>query len=453
MLQLLNVKQLAEVPALSENIQDNLALLNNVIRGSYSQPSIIRLLDAPSFTSDAQPLTVLKTVAKKERTSIVVSNTAFKHLQHDSHYLPDEYPLVDTPGIFVRKSVKQNITVLVRKMRAGKRFTKNVGEFDGSNVFELITEAQKLINTITEGGDIAVVTFLSAYKKYQDEIQAKSRGKITNKSRENRILQALGHHNLNRISTDIVLQFLCTHSKSNSSYNRYLARLKRIFNVFLKVGLIVKSPTHGLSKRFEEPNPYNAMSEYEVKWFIHFAIKDPNYLHKMALLVALTTGLRMGNVISLRKQQVDLNAKTLFVEQAKNGRRLTIPINESAYGLIKMLIEQSPNDYLFPSDKSVTGFITHPTECMQRIVNSMKDAGKTDKHLVVHSLRHTAASMWYQQTADLAKVSRMMGHSSLHSTFRYAHTDVEAIREMTNKTWYEGELAENNLFLEDSENE
>src|SRR5690606_12134221 len=135
-------------------------------------------------------LTLTKAMPKKKRANITVGNVAFTQLQKDKSYAPGEYALVDVCSTFIRKSIKDQLIIMVRKMWQGKRYTKDVGKFDGGNAFELVTEAKKLIHTITEGSDISVKTFEAAYRKYEDEIQANSRGTITHQSRENKILQA-----------------------------------------------------------------------------------------------------------------------------------------------------------------------------------------------------------------------------------------------------------------------
>lgn len=371
-------------------------------------------------------------INKKRKPKVLPTNLAFNELRANS--LPKgEYAIEGYKDVFARKG--NAITVMVRIRRQGICKAKDVGKFDGSNIGSLLNDAVSLIAKIETGMNVDIATVGEAFHEFENEINSKQQGGEGDIYRDKKIMAHLGECKLDSVTPSVLLDFLESMDITAGTYNRYLSRVKRIFNTFQRLELISRNPAKGLCKKFETPNPYNSMDESEVQIFVKLLSEDPNPLHANAIKISLLSAIRIGEVISLKKDALNFNDRTITLVKSKNGRRLTFPMGDMVYVILKKLVSESPSEYVFYSDKSKTGHIAHPTECMRRVVKKMHDLGITTKHLVIHSARHTAATLWYAETKDLVKVSRALGHSSLQSTLRYTHTDVSSIREMTNKDW------------------
>ncbi|HOK32539.1 MAG TPA: tyrosine-type recombinase/integrase [Limnochordia bacterium] len=143
-----------------------------------------------------------------------------------------------------------------------------------------------------------------------------------------------------------------------------------------------------------------------------------NYL-KPLVLVALHTGCRQGELLALRWEDVDLAAGVLVVRGAgaKTGQTRTIPLSETAHRVLEgwRQSQDPPDVRLFPYTQVKTAW--------QRLLRAAGLAG-----IKFHSLRHTFATRTLAAGADLATVSKLLGHASVTTTARYLHSDAERAR-------------------------
>jgi integrase len=137
-------------------------------------------------------------------------------------------------------------------------------------------------------------------------------------------------------------------------------------------------------------------------------------------LVAMNTGLRRGELLSLRWRNVDLAGKLLTVTAATAKSRKTrrIPLNDEALSILQGWKEQAksnaPSDLVFPR---VGG--ARMTRIDTAWGSLMKRAKISDFRF--HDCRHHFASKLVQAGVNLYTVKELLGHSELAMTERYAH--------------------------------
>ncbi len=157
---------------------------------------------------------------------------------------------------------------------------------------------------------------------------------------------------------------------------------------------------------------------------------------KAILICALNTGMRKGEIINLKWSNVDLenNVITLEHTNTKSKKTRRIPINSE---LRKLLLEQrlksGGSEYVFLSSNGT------PYLRQDSLNRAFIDALKRAKveGLRFHDLRHTAATRMIEAGASIVAVSRILGHSSLTVTMRYAHPDdslKEAVELLTRRS-------------------
>ena len=148
----------------------------------------------------------------------------------------------------------------------------------------------------------------------------------------------------------------------------------------------------------------------------------------------LVSGLRKGELVALRWDDVDIQNKTIsvskqYVRNPDGSLELTRPKTENSVRLVsvpqttvELLIqehEKHPNNpYLFPSP--VTGEMYHPDSVVNLHKKILKDADLP--YLRFHDLRHTFATTALQNGVDVKTVSSMLGHYDAGFTLRtYTH--------------------------------
>lgn len=137
-----------------------------------------------------------------------------------------------------------------------------------------------------------------------------------------------------------------------------------------------------------------------------------------AVSLLLYTGMRVSELLSSRWENVDADARTLFVPTSKTGRSRHVPLAQAALEVIAAMPRAKGATYLFPSPadpRKPLGSIKHGWQTARESV------GLPD--LRIHDLRHSAASFMVNSGVDLFAVGKVLGHANVASTSRYAHLD------------------------------
>jgi integrase len=130
---------------------------------------------------------------------------------------------------------------------------------------------------------------------------------------------------------------------------------------------------------------------------------------KPAFLFALATGMRRGEVLSLRWTNVDLEARIAFLPMTKNGHPRSVPLSPQALSVLSELSRRE-GDLVFPISANSLRL------AWERV---KKRAGVLD--LRFHDLRHEAISRFFEQGLSVPEVSLISGHRDPRMLFRYTH--------------------------------
>ncbi|WP_158972636.1 tyrosine-type recombinase/integrase [Paraglaciecola sp. L3A3] len=141
-----------------------------------------------------------------------------------------------------------------------------------------------------------------------------------------------------------------------------------------------------------------------------------DYLSPIVLL-AMNTGMRRGEILSIEWQNVDLSNRNLTVisENAKSGKTRHIPLNNEAYETLKN----------WKIDSGFHGLVFKGQDGKQLLEIRKSWATVLDMAKIedfrFHDLRHHFASKLVMASVDLNTVRELLGHSDLTMTLRYAH--------------------------------
>lgn len=141
---------------------------------------------------------------------------------------------------------------------------------------------------------------------------------------------------------------------------------------------------------------------------------------RMAVLITLAfqTGLRKANLLSIRWQDIDLDARTLYIPMTKNGAPITAGLSRDCVAALKSLPgDRQPQALVFGNRYGKPYDIRRLWERCQR-QTGLND-GRT-----FHSLRHGFGYTAAQSGAGQAQIMGLMGHRSLGASQRYMHSSV-----------------------------
>lgn len=140
---------------------------------------------------------------------------------------------------------------------------------------------------------------------------------------------------------------------------------------------------------------------------------------KRAFMFGVFTGLRVSDLRSLTWGDIDLDPRQLLKRQEKTKRVVAVPLHETAWSLIKEDRIHRRDELVFPR------LSESQANTNQYLTTWAKHAG-IDKQLGWHIARHTFATLALENGADIATVSRLLGHTKLATTMIYAKSSDNA---------------------------
>lgn len=209
-------------------------------------------------------------------------------------------------------------------------------------------------------------------------------------------------------------------SRSPSTVVRYLAVLSHAFTMGVKEWCWMDdNPMRRVTKPKEPRGRVRFLSDDErVRLLDACRIARCPYLYAVVVL-ALSTGMRHGEIMNLRWSDVDLVKGRVILQDTKNGDRRNVPLTGYAYQQIekRSKIRRTDTDLLFPN--TLQGDRARPYEIRKSWNAALKKA--QIENFRFHDLRHTAASTLAMNGASPSEIAEVLGHATLQMVRRYAH--------------------------------
>lgn len=159
----------------------------------------------------------------------------------------------------------------------------------------------------------------------------------------------------------------------------------------------------------------NVLSEEEVVAILKCT---DNLKHRAMLWLIYSSGLRLGELINLKIQDVDSNRMLLIVRQGKGKKDRVSLLSEKVLKLLRDYFRQyHPREWLFEGQ---FGGQYSPTS-LQKVFRQAKEKAGIKKHATVHTLRHSFATHLLERGTDLRYIQALLGHQNPKTTEIYTH--------------------------------
>jgi integrase len=132
------------------------------------------------------------------------------------------------------------------------------------------------------------------------------------------------------------------------------------------------------------------------------------------IMLAVETGMRRSEILSLRWKHIDFKSRSLLIYQTKNGYSRILPLTDAVSLIVAMVPVKGHR--LFPISSNAFRL------AWDRL---RKRAGLLDLHF--HDLRHEAISRFFERGLTVPEVALLSGHRDARMLFRYAHPAREEI--------------------------
>lgn len=194
---------------------------------------------------------------------------------------------------------------------------------------------------------------------------------------------------------------------SNSYINQAISALRFLFKDTLKR---YDLPKHWIRPKGNKTLP-SVLSEQEVLSLLD-SLANPK--HRLLLTLAYSSGLRVSEVVRLRREDLDFSRNLIHIRQAKGGKdRYTLLSNTVIDLLQTYMMTHAVIDYLFPGVQSGS----HLSErAAQAVFDRAKHKAGILKKASIHTLRHSFATHLLEGGTDLRHIQELLGHADVKTT-------------------------------------
>lgn len=205
--------------------------------------------------------------------------------------------------------------------------------------------------------------------------------------------------------------------RSPSTVNRYMDAGSHAFTIAVREWQWIEENPFSKISSLKEPPGRVRFADDDERTRLLAACKAHSAELYAIVVLALSTGARRGEILSLTWKDVDFTRRTLILHETKNGERRALPLQGHALTLVRDLakVRRIDTDLLFPGTKDPK----RPLVIGNIFNAAVARAGIENFHF--HDLRHSAASYLAMNGATIPEIAGVLGHKTLQMVKRYAH--------------------------------
>ncbi|QKF65168.1 tyrosine-type recombinase/integrase [Campylobacter corcagiensis] len=226
---------------------------------------------------------------------------------------------------------------------------------------------------------------------------------------------------------------------SQSRINSIMGLIRTIFNHAIKHKLIKHLNPFSIEIKKPDNKRERFLEKIEIELLREEIKKKNDFDLELFIELALCTGARLESVLSIRKKDLSLSARSVNIIdfKAKNtsNKRYTGFLSDEVLSLINQIYNSlSPNDLLINKPYATVQNVIQPL--LNKLFNQGLENDDFSNRVVIHTLRHTFASHLAIKGTPILTIKKLMNHSDISHTLRYAKlapdSGKDAIKELYN---------------------
>lgn len=343
-------------------------------------------------------------------------------------------------GFGVRRSSTGSTAFFLNYVIAGRERRMTIGGYPAWGVAVARERAKDLRRQVDAGEDPldqkeqarAELTVAELWAQYAVEVlprKALSSQRNERSMWDRLILPALGRKRISKVNAlDVRRLHRQISEKTPAQANRVLASIRHVFNIATEEWHLIRASPVPKKLANDEFGRQRYLSLDERTRFFAALDNRPDTPSSLALRFLFLTGARRGQVLKAKWEEFDLAAAVWVKPSAhnKNKRPDRVPISPGAIDVLRRARCLSNVDYVFPG---------HSGEALVEIKKLFKavriEAGI--ENFRIHDIRHSYASFLVSDGASLPMIGRLLGHTQVSTTNRYAHLEDNPLRLATNR--------------------
>ena len=226
------------------------------------------------------------------------------------------------------------------------------------------------------------------------------------------------------------------HGLSDKTVNNLLTLLGTMLRLAVDLGWLRRLPKIQKLKVAETAFQY-LRTDDELRRFLSAARDDEPGIYEL-YAAAVYTGMRFGELAGLCWSDINFERRLITVQRSydkptKSSRVRHVPILDPLLPVLRVWRLQNPLPIVFPNQR---GMMHGPSarvsqEILHRVLEAagfpkVERDGKLRSYIRFHDLRHTFASHWVMSGGDIFRLQKILGHSTITMTERYAHLAPDA---------------------------
>jgi len=277
----------------------------------------------------------------------------------------------------------------------------------------------KSIPTLEEFFYKRYLVFVKTYKKAWDCDESIFR---------NHILPKIGKKYLDEITKDDIVRLIHDRRAKGcaaGSANRTLVLIRYMFNLALKwetVGM-TKNPSAGIVQMDDPPTKERFLTAEEVQRLYEAVCHSDNKILRYIVPMLILTGARKREVLDAKWEDVDVKLGAWRIPMTKSGRPRHVPLSAGVITLLHSIPRITDCPYIFANPNTAKPY----TSIFNSWNSARIEAGLADVRM--HDLRHSFASFLVNHGRSLYEVQRLLGHTQIKTTQRYAHLSQDTLME------------------------
>jgi integrase len=355
----------------------------------------------------------------------------YREFRYDRRAQAEAYA-AELSGQGCKASVKQleNAYQVMARDKGYKTFCATFATLAEARVTQLNIEAERSRKIFRDYGAAFRFTLADLMQRYEREVCPRHKGGADEACRLRAIIrnETFVHKKLGEVTTEDIDDFITDRltEVKPSTVDRDLDVLSQVINHAAAVWKIAasESPMIGVKRpRYFNERERRLKSGEELR-LLDAARADENPFIEPIIVVALGTAMRRGEILSLRREHVDLEALRAWLPTTKNGRSRSVPLPPHVAAALASLPE-SEDGRFFPI--SANAF---QIAFFRRVLPA---AGIVDLHF--QDLRHEATSRLAESGQyTLLELQLTTGHRDVRMLLRYTHLCATALAKKMGET-------------------
>lgn len=243
-------------------------------------------------------------------------------------------------------------------------------------------------------------------------------------------LRCLGDKNIEDIKPIDIIKTRAKLEISDASKNIYVSAIRHVYSVAIREFDLTDYNPLLKVKNLKNPRlRVRFLTDKERLDFLVACEESSNAYLYLVVLIAIATGARKSEILTLKWTQIDFEKKLIFLDQTKNGDFASLILTDKIAKLLLKAFNDTTSEFVFKGKKDQPIDIRYPYDQAKKRANL--------ENFKFHDLRHTCASYLAMNGATPIDLMEILRHKSLAMVKRYAHLSTahksKVINDMVNK--------------------